>query len=372
MLLAREHWADILDRGEKLDSVYVDFSKAFDKVPHHHLLSKLAAYGIEGNLLLWLKDFLVGRSMKVQVNTTYSESVECTSGVPQGSVLGPQLFKVFINDLPETLGLPCLLYADDLKLWLPISSETDVDTLQEALDALHSWCTSWELPVNQDKCSVLPIGSGQPTGVYHLGGILLKDLTAEKDLGIVVTPNMKTSQESFRRIKSASGLLWGIRRSFDQLTPDIFWKVFCSHIRPILEYGQPAFYPLLKQESDALERVQRRGSKMVRGFRNVEYLVRLKRLNLFPLDYRRARGDLIYTQRIIRGELGPELNNVFGLSDTSTRGHNLKLRKPRRLRLSNLTTLSTRVINRWNNLPADVAEAGTEVEFKRKLDNLQK
>ncbi|CAI2736936.1 unnamed protein product, partial [Dicrocoelium dendriticum] len=145
LLVAKETWARTLDSGKNLDVVFVDFSKAFDKVPHEGLLFKLQGIGISGSLLSWISDFLNDRSMQVTVNDTFSAPVLMTSGVPQGSVLGPALFTIFINDLPSILQTDCLIYADDLKLWMEVSSLEDADRLQTTLDLLHDWSINWQL-----------------------------------------------------------------------------------------------------------------------------------------------------------------------------------------------------------------------------------
>ena len=126
LLLAREAWGEIIDTGESVDVTFVDFSKAFDRVPHGRLLTKLSAYGISGKVFSWIQDFLVGRTSRVRVNDATSESMNCSSGVPQGSVLGPVLFKIYVNDLPENIPVDCLLFADDLKLWSQVGNEYEV------------------------------------------------------------------------------------------------------------------------------------------------------------------------------------------------------------------------------------------------------
>ena len=146
--LARELWVSAVDAGSRLDVIFVDFSKAFDKVPHERLLYKLQRIGLTGNLLCWIHDFLCGRTLRVRVNDRLSPEIAVTSGVPQGSVLGPELFKIFINDLPATLGVTCLAYADDLKLWTVVTCRERARALQQALN-LHQWTSQWLLPVTQ-------------------------------------------------------------------------------------------------------------------------------------------------------------------------------------------------------------------------------
>ncbi|CAH8511872.1 unnamed protein product [Dicrocoelium dendriticum] len=369
LLVSREKWANSLDAGKRMDVIYVDFSKAFDKVPHERLLFKLQAIGVSGRVLSWISDFLSDRIMRVKVNDTYSPSVLMSSGVPQGSVLGPELFKFFINDLPSTLRTECLIYADDLKLWMEVTSAEDADRLQNTLDRLHDWSLKWQLPINRDKCSVLPIGATEPFGVYHLGGYLLNNVKQERDLGVIVCCDLKTTQDTLKKVAAANRLLCSIRRAFSRLTPEIFRLIFSSHVRPILEYGLPAVHPLTKLEHGLIEKVQRRGSKYIFEFRHLPYHIRLQHLNMFSLEYRRRRGDLIYARRILRGEMGNELQGFFQVNtECSTRGHCWKLFKPRRLRLRSDFTLSTRVVNDWNCLPNSVVNVHTEECFKRLLD----
>ncbi|CAH8575535.1 unnamed protein product [Dicrocoelium dendriticum] len=370
LLVAKEKWAKSLDSGKRLDVVFVDFSKAFDRVPHERLLFKLRGIGIAGNLLSWISDFLRDRTMQVQVNDTFSAPVLMTSGVPQGSVLGPVLFNIFINDLPSTLQADCLIYADDLKLWMEVSSMEDADRLQSTLDLLHDWSIKWQLPMNHEKCSVLPVGASVPFGIYHIGGSLLRNATQERDLGVVLSSDLKSNEDTKKKVAAAYRMFHSIRRAFSRLTPGIFRLLFTSHVRPLLEYGLPAAYPLTKFECDMIEKVQRRGSKSVAELRDLSYSLRLKQLNLFSLDYRRHRGDLIFTRRILRGELGRELQEFFHLNtESSTRGHSLKLFKPRSDRVRSSLALSTRVVNDWNRLPESIVVAETEERFKHLLDS---
>jgi hypothetical protein len=142
LLLAREKWTKAVDKGARLDVIFIDFSKAFDKVPHQRLLEKLRAYGIQRKLWAWIADFLSDRHIRVKVNQATSDPISATSGVPQGSVLGPELFRVYVNDLPTTLRTECLMYADDLKLWAKVSSQEEAEVVQAVLDKLYEWSVS--------------------------------------------------------------------------------------------------------------------------------------------------------------------------------------------------------------------------------------
>ena len=151
LMVAKEKWSEAIDRGNGVNIVYVDFSKAFDKVPHNRLLHKLWLYGIEGKLLDCIEQFLKERTLQVKVNDTMSNPIPCRSGVPQGSVLGPTLFKVFVNDLPGRLGVESLLFADDLKLWVSLERDDHAEVLQRALEKLNEW----GMPLNENKCTVM-------------------------------------------------------------------------------------------------------------------------------------------------------------------------------------------------------------------------
>ena len=369
LLIARERWAHELDQGNHLEVVYIDFSKAFDKVPHQRLLLKLLSYGVKGKLLDWIASFLSDRRLRVRVNAAYSDFLPATSGVPQGSVLGPELFKIYVNDLPACIASECILYADDLKIWTPVASLHQALELQQSLDKLVEWSTLWELPINSRKCAVLPVGTSTPLHPYSLGGVPLNIVEQIKDLGIIVSADFKSILETNRKVAVSSRVLAMLRRAFSCWTPDIFRKLFTSFVRPLLEYGQPAFFPMTKGECDRLESVQRRGTRWIPALRGLTYPERLEHLDLFSLDYRRRRGDLIFTRRILLGQLGPEISSFFALNTAGpTRGHSLKLFKPRRQILRTNATLSTRVVNDWNRLPPAAVDISSEASFKKFLD----
>ena len=171
---------DLLEAGYPVDIFYFDFLKAFDSVPHYRLATKLENYGIRGSVLNIVRDFLSGRSLRTSVRGCYSTSRDVLSGVPQGSVLGPLLFVLFINDLPDGLKNITKLFADDLKL---IVNARNRDEVNRDISILEKWEALWLLSFNPKKCKVMHLNyNDNPSNQYFLDGILLENLKTEKDL----------------------------------------------------------------------------------------------------------------------------------------------------------------------------------------------
>ena len=159
-------WTQILDKKELLDAVYLDFQMAFDIVPHQRLLTKLKAYGVHGSVHAWINSFLSQRKQRVFVNGAYSQWNDVTSGIPQGSVLGPTLFIIYINDLPETV--ESNIFDDDTKIYRKIATENDCVELQKDLDILEEWSNKWLLSFNAKKCKVMRLGGQHPEFIYKM------------------------------------------------------------------------------------------------------------------------------------------------------------------------------------------------------------
>ena len=148
--------------GENIDTIYLDFAKAFDTVPHQRLLMKLRGYGIEGRILTRIEAFLTDRRQRVVVNDSRSSWADVTSGIPQGSVLGPMLFIIYINDMPTSVLSSIYLFADDAKVYRNISSNDDTPTPQHDLQQLEKWSERWQLRFNSNKCKVMHLGRQNP------------------------------------------------------------------------------------------------------------------------------------------------------------------------------------------------------------------
>lgn len=216
-----------------------------------------------------------------------------TSGVPQGSVLGPTLFIYYINDLPDVVDCFIKIFADDTKLYLPIVSYESSIELQRNIDNLVKWTDDWQIKFNSSKCKVLHIGSKNPGNEYTMNGNVLDVTTAERDLGVVVDPELSFNRhimESIKKCNRVSGMIVG---NIECKCPEVMVPLFKSLVRPVIEYGNAVYNTTLIKHSEEIENVQRRFTKKIIGMRNLDYEQRLQKLKLPSLEYRRIRGDLI-------------------------------------------------------------------------------
>ncbi len=371
LLEALEDWTQTMDEGGCVDVIYMDFQKAFDTVPHRRLLTKLERYGIKGDLLMWIKSFLTGRRQAVIVNGERSDWGNVTSGIPQGSVLGPTLFILFINDLPDNIQSQTKMFADDTKLYgNPITAN-----LQSDLDRLQDWSDKWLLRFHPDKCGVLRIGKENPETSYHMKDenneeVILRKLEIEKDLGIHVDGDLSFRYHIAQSISKANRLLGLIRRSFSFLDKDIFPQLYKGLVRPLLEYGHSVWTPHFQWDIEELEAVQRRATKLIPGFSNLPYPERLKSLRLPTLTYRRARGDMIEVFKYVtkRNKTSTNILPFKSTTGTPTRGHPYTLSKTHCKLDTRKFFFTQRVVNLWNALPSNVVLSPTLNTFKNRLD----
>ena len=252
--------------GEVVDAIYFDFSKAFDTVPHIRLLEKLKSYGIEDKVHGWIKAFLENREQVVMVNGQKSYPAKVLSGIPQGSVLGPVLFVLYINDLPDSVLCDILLFADDTKIFRPVRNKEDATQIQNDINRLQDWSNKWLLEFNTDKCHVLTLGKFENiryTKRYELNGEVLEHVFDEKDLGVTIDSELKFSDHLNMKVNKANSMAGLIRRSFDYLDGSLFRQLYTALVRPHLEYCQTVWAPHLQKDVNTIESVQRRATKLV-------------------------------------------------------------------------------------------------------------
>ena len=192
MLITIHDLAQNLDEGKQTDVILLDFIKAFDKVPHNRLCYKLSLYGIRGSLLLWIKNFLTGRTQQVVVNGHISGHTEVTSGVPQGSVIAPLLFLLYINNLPDDITSTVKLYADDVLLYRSINSIQDSIALQQDLNTLQDWTNKWLMVFNPTKCELIRITNkrNRQLSDYYIQNTLIKANSQVKYLGVTIDEHL--------------------------------------------------------------------------------------------------------------------------------------------------------------------------------------
>jgi hypothetical protein len=363
---------DYVDKGVPVDVIYLDFQKAFDRVPHRRLLHKVRAHGIDGNVGRWIENWLSNRQQRVVLNGSLSEWKEVTSGVPQGSVLGPVLFLLYINDLDDSITSKLLKFADDAKLFRNVNNAQEVDKLREDLHRLCEWSSEWLMLFNYDKCKVMHFGYKNLAEDYSMDGKILQVTESERDLGVIIQKDLKVSQQCSKVVKTANSILGMINRSFTYKTKEIVIQLYKSLVRPHLDYCIQAWRPHLIKDINLLESIQHRVTRMIPGFRNLPYSERLHKLKLTTLETRRLRGDLIEVFKIMNGHEGLKVSQFFNFAESSLRGHSLKLFKTRFNTNIGKFTFCNRVVDEWNMLPEDVVSSNTVLNFKIKLDHFLK
>ena len=232
----------IVDGRGQVDAAFLDFSKAFDSIPHELLSHKIQSFGINGKLLDWFSDYLSNRFQRVVIEGELSQFVPVLSGVPQGSILGPLLFLLYVNDLPNCLSptSKMALYADDAKLFKQIESYEDALSLQSELENVFNWSRLWRMDFNLKKCSIISF-SRKRTNVhfyYNMNGSVLSRDNCIRDLGVSVESDLSWDTHIRASVKKAFNALWSLRRTLSKSSlPAVKKAFYCSLVRPLLEHS---------------------------------------------------------------------------------------------------------------------------------------
>lgn len=371
LLTTLDDWTDMLEKDVPVDAIYLDFAKAFDSVPHERLLTKLEAYGINGQIGLWTRDFLTQRRQRVKINGSYSEWASVSSGVPQGSVLGPVLFVIYINDMPDVTKNTCSMYADDTKLYGPATDTIECETLQRDLNSLVNWSSTWQLRFNEDKCKVLQMGHKNKGYKYNMKSrdnttVELQSTEMERDLGIIIDKSLKFSNQVETQVNKANKILGLIRRSYEYIDNEAMKLLFTALVRPHLEFGITVWSPRYNKDKTLIENVLRRATRCIPGMKELSYMERLEKIKLPSMSYRRIRGDLIEVYKYMNGMYTSR--NFFKLNPNNTRGHNLKLQKEHSQSGPRNNFFPNRVLDTWNKLKPETVNAKTLNGFKNAVD----
>ena len=399
LLEALNIWSEAISHGLPVDVIYLDFEKAFDKVPHQRLLLQLERYGIRGQVLSWIKDYLHNRNQRVRVNGVFSSSSPVLSGVPQGSVLGPALFLVFVADVKPLIQNFLSLYADDSKLFTYMQDSYEhqhtAASIQQDINSLSMWSQRMQMSYNEDKCHTLHMGANNLHNTYTLPKVTdmkksrhntsytltfhkLKNVTEEKDLGVIVDNKLNFKAHISSKISKANSMIYLVKNCFKYLDATMFKLLYKSLIRPHLEYATPIWSPTTKADKIRIEGVQRRATKLVPALSNLPYQERLQQLRLPSLEYRRVRADILLLYNYVNNNivLNPDTNcktcrsntNMLSPITSGTRGHPFRYKILRHPNIRN-RFYTTRTLPIWNNLKEETVMASTLNGFKNKLSN---
>ena len=285
-------------------------------------------------------------------------------------MLGPLLFLVYINDLEDGIKSSILKFADDTKMFRKISNTGDTRQLQEDLDVLIQWSKKWQMLFNVEKCKVMHIGNPKDPKVnYFMQGCQLDECLEEKDLGVLISTDLKVGSQCKQAFLKANRMLGVLKRTVINKTPGIMINFYKSLVRPHVEYCVSAWSPHYAKDKHLLERIQHRFTKLIPGIRHLPYADRLSKLNLWTFEERRNRADLIEVFKMAKNISSIPLSSFFELNtDSRTRGHSLKLVKHRCHLEMRRHFFSERVINRWNKLDQDTVSASTINAFKSRLE----
>jgi len=361
--------------GLQTDILVMDFSKAFDKVCHRLLIHKLERYGINTKTIEWIRSFLKNRKQQVVLNGVSSKEVDVLSGVPQGSVVGPCLFLLHINDLPENLISKTRLFADDTLAYLTIQSDTDCEVLQKDLDNLARWEKQWLMEFNAEKCEVIHIGRKRQTikHDYTLHDQTLRTADSAKYLGVTVSSNLSWNDHISNITKKANNTLAFLRRNLQLKSRNIKTQAYSGLVRPILEYAASVWDPYTKSNINKIEMIQRRAARYVcNDYRRTSSVTEmLQQLGWKSLEQRRKIIRLIMMYKLLNGLVASDgLPALSTIHRRSRHTNSRALKVPSSKTDYHMFSYFPRSIRQWNVLPENIVNKKSLKAFKQALETL--
>ena len=361
--------------GVQTDVVVMDFAKAFDTVPHPHLMIKLRRLGVDETTIGWIESFLRDLSQRVVLEGVSSKEVPVLSGVPQGSVIGPVLFLAYINDLPNGLTSDIRLFADDTVLCREVKSISDAADLQADLHKLEEWSNKWLLRFHPDKCQVLRVSRGRRTITHHytLFGTKLQDTESIKYLGVNITSDLRWNKQVDAVRSRANSKLGFLRRNVRVASTQLKSQLYSTVVRSGLEYASTVWCPHEAKLINGLESVQRRAARWAvnRYERKASVTQMLAELKWHTLEQRRIHSRLVMLFKIFHGLALVQHNSLSHATNSSTRhsrNTNQYTYTPFQPRTNYFKySFFPHTVSQWNSLPLNILEAPTVEVFKARL-----
>jgi hypothetical protein len=315
----------------------------------------------------------------VVLNGNQSSWEEVLSGVPQGSVLGPLLFLIFINDLDVAAGRSVWLrkFADDSKMAKVIRNEADRQEMQNALDRLTEWARTWGMSFNISKCKVMHIGRANIGHTYYMEGKELGVTKEERDLGVVVTDKLKPAAQCAQAARTAQAVLGQITRAFQYRNRTTFMQLYKQYVRPHLEFSVQAWSPWSQADKDVLEKVQKRAVGMVSGLQGRDYEDRLRELGMTTLEERRHQADMSMMHKVMTSSKDEERVAWFtppteAAARTRRQADPLNVRENDGRLETRRNFFTVRVCQPWNAVPGDIKRRPTAASFKHAYSDFRK
>ena len=364
-----------VDQNSSISMAILDFSKAFDKVPHKRLLSKLSAHGIDGSLLDWFASFLENRIQRVVCDGATSDSKNVISGVPQGTVLGPLLFLLYVNDIPDNIRSTVRLFADDCLVYRTVNNLTDQQILQDDLNKLKQWQNKWQMNFNPSKCYILSISAKKSfkPPVYTLCNQQLTNVNSHPYLGVEIDNKLRWDKHINNISNKASSVLGLLKRNLANCPTDVKSTAYKALVRPVLEYASAVWDPHHQCDVDKLESIQRRAARFCMADYSYKSSVNsmLQKLDWPLLKTRRHNTRLHMLYKINNNLVAINKDSLLVPSTRiNTRlNHDMSFQIPYAKKNVYKNSFFPRTLKDWNALPQDTVHAPSLNCFKTKLSN---
>ena len=361
-------WAKILDNRGQVDTFILDFEKAFDTPPHELLKSKLFGYGIGGKTLKWIDSFLCFRQQRVVVNGVKSDWAPVLSGVPQGTVLGPLLFSLYINDISSDIESEIRLFADDCVCYREIKDEKDTMKLQRDIDRLGSWARKWGMRFQPVKCNMMQLTRKRIKKIhasYTLEGTNLENVESIKYLGVTITSDLRWNTHVSNVCTKANRTLGFLRRNLHSCPQEVKEAAYKGLVRPVLDYGSSVWDPPGVVLQEELESVQKRAARFVTG--NYDYETGsmtgiLGQLKWESLKKRRKDNRLILLYKGLKGKASVPTDDLIPKTRRCRNQHSMAFQTP----IANTDVYKgsffPQTIRDWNALPDSLISSAEDAE----------
>ena len=361
-------WAKILDNRGQVDTFILDFEKAFDTPPHELLKSKLFGYGIGGKTLKWIDSFLCFRQQRVVVNGVKSDWAPVLSGVPQGTVLGPLLFSLYINDISSDIESEIRLFADDCVCYREIKDEKDTMKLQRDIDRLGSWARKWGMRFQPVKCNMMQLTRKRIKKIhasYTLEGTNLENVESIKYLGVTITSDLRWNTHVSNVCTKANRTLGFLRRNLHSCPQEVKEAAYKGLVRPVLDYGSSVWDPPGVVLQEELESVQKRTARFVTGYYDYEngsMTGILGQLKWESLKKRRKDNRLILLYKGLKGKASVPTDDLIPKTRRCRNQHSMAFQTPIANTDVYKSSFFPQTIRDWNALPNSLISSAEDAE----------